>query len=81
MPVVEQAKGIVMAQRGCGPGEAFDVLREMSQRTNVKLDVLAAQMVEQITASKKKDVPPISLDGRGYLRSRTRARPPAGNSD
>jgi GAF domain-containing protein len=53
MPVIEQAKGIVMAQRECGPEEAFDVLREMSQRTNVKLNVLAEQIVGHIAASKK----------------------------
>lgn len=27
MPVIEQAKGIVMEREGCGPDEAFDVLR------------------------------------------------------
>ena len=27
MPVIEQAKGILMAQHGCGPEEAFDLLR------------------------------------------------------
>ncbi len=26
MPVIEQAKGIVMAQQRCGPEEAFDLL-------------------------------------------------------
>ena len=35
MPVIEQAKGILMAQRGCGPEEAFDLLRQASQRFNV----------------------------------------------
>lgn len=52
MPVIEQAKGIVMAQRRCGPEEAFDVLRQVSQRTNVKLHVLAAQLVKAIASSK-----------------------------
>jgi len=50
MPVIEQAKGIVMAQQRCGPDEAFDLLRRTSQRFNVKISVLAAQMVEQITS-------------------------------
>ena len=50
MPVIEQAKGIVMAQQRCGPDEAFDLLRRASQRFNVKISVLAAQMIEQITA-------------------------------
>ena len=50
MPVIEQAKGIVMAQRRCGPEEAFDLLRQVSQRTNVKLHVLAAQLVKAIAS-------------------------------
>src|SRR5215470_10861110 len=33
-PVIEQAKGIVMAQAGCSPEEAFDLLRKASQRSN-----------------------------------------------
>jgi AmiR/NasT family two-component response regulator len=48
VPVIEQAKGIVMAQQRCGPEEAFDLLRRMSQRANVKISVLAAQIVGQI---------------------------------
>ena len=50
MPVIEQAKGILMAQRRCGPDEAFDLLRRASQRANIKVIVLAKQMVEQIAA-------------------------------
>jgi ANTAR domain len=45
--VIEQAKGIIMAQQRCGPEEAFGVLRRTSQRANVKVHVLAARMVEQ----------------------------------
>ena len=52
MAVIEQAKGIVMAQRRCGPEEAFDVLRQVSQRTNVKVAVLAAQLVKAIASGK-----------------------------
>ena len=48
MPVIEQAKGIVMAREGCGPEEAFDVLRRTSQQANVKVHVLASFLVEQI---------------------------------
>src|SRR5215471_10299131 len=48
MPVIEQAKGIVMAQQRCGPDEAFDLLRRASQRKNVKVSVLAAQIIAQI---------------------------------
>ena len=50
MPVIEQAKGIVMAQQRCGPDEAFDLLHRASQRKNVKISVLAAQIVQQIAS-------------------------------
>ena len=50
MPVIEQAKGILMAQYRCRPEEAFDLLRRASQRANVKVGVLAAQIVEQIAS-------------------------------
>jgi ANTAR domain-containing protein len=50
MPVIEQAKGIVMAQNRCGPDEAFDLLRRASQRANIKVSVLAERIVQQITS-------------------------------
>src|SRR5215470_5558402 len=48
MPVIEQAKGIIMAQQRCGPDEAFDLLRRMSQRANIKLHALATEIVEHV---------------------------------
>ena len=45
MPVIEQAKGILMAQHGGGPEEAFDLLRRASQRFNIPVRVLAARLV------------------------------------
>jgi GAF domain-containing protein len=48
MPVIEQAKGILMAQHGCGPDEAFDLLRRASQRFNVPVRVLAARLVHSV---------------------------------
>lgn len=44
---IEQAKGIIIAQRACTPEEAFDVLRRASQRTNVPVRDLAASLVER----------------------------------
>jgi hypothetical protein len=71
MPVIEQAKGIVMAQQGCGPDEAFGVLCRASQQTNVKLHVLAAQIVEHFAASADRGkVTPISLGTRRYTQPR-----------
>ena len=45
MPVIEQAKGIIMAQSGWPEDRAFDALRRASQRENMKLRDLAAKIV------------------------------------
>ncbi|WP_255637948.1 ANTAR domain-containing protein [Amycolatopsis sp. DSM 110486] len=50
--VIEQAKGVLMAQRCCGPDEAFAVLVKLSQDTNVKLcDVARAFLDEFLTTA------------------------------
>jgi ANTAR domain len=51
MPVVEQAKGIIMSQCGWPEDQAFDALRGASQRENVKVRDLAARIVAQTTRS------------------------------
>jgi GAF domain-containing protein len=43
---IEQAKGILIAERGISAEDAFQVLRDVSQRTNVKLAVVAARLVK-----------------------------------
>lgn len=43
--VIEQAKGVLMALRGVNEHEAFDAIRKMSQDNNVKVRVLAQQIV------------------------------------
>jgi GAF domain-containing protein len=48
MPVIEQAKGILMAQHGGDPDEAFDLLRRASQQFNVPVRVLAARLVHGV---------------------------------
>lgn len=45
LPTIEQAKGIVMAQSHCTSAAAFDMLRRASQRSNVPVRDLAAQIV------------------------------------
>jgi ANTAR domain len=45
MPVIEQAKGILMARYGWSADRAFEVLRRVSQRENVKVRDLAARIV------------------------------------
>ncbi|WIX82836.1 ANTAR domain-containing protein [Amycolatopsis carbonis] len=49
--VIEQAKGVLMAQRRCGPQEAFDVLVTLSQDTNVKLRDVAQAFVDEFLAT------------------------------
>jgi len=50
MPVIEQAKGILMARNRCRAEEAFDLLRRASQSANVRVSVLAAQIVEEVAS-------------------------------
>lgn len=42
---IDQAKGMLMAQRGCTPDEAFGVLVKMSNDTNVRVADVAAALV------------------------------------
>jgi transcriptional regulator with GAF, ATPase, and Fis domain len=55
--VIEQAKGILMAVRGLTDDQAFQELVSQSQRSNVKLRVLARQFVAMATGR------PASEDG------------------
>jgi GAF domain-containing protein len=43
---IEQAKGVLMAQRLCSADEAFDLLVKLSQDTNRKLRDVAAALLE-----------------------------------
>jgi GAF domain-containing protein len=56
--VIEQAKGVVMGQRGCGEQEAFDVISRASQRTNRKLRDLAAEIVRTAEKGPARPVAP-----------------------
>uniref|UniRef100_UPI001C5A332B ANTAR domain-containing protein n=1 Tax=Candidatus Mycobacterium methanotrophicum TaxID=2943498 RepID=UPI001C5A332B len=42
--------GAIRAQTGCGAEEAFAVLTERSQRSNVKLDTVAIQLLDSLSA-------------------------------
>lgn len=46
--VIEQAKGVIMAMRGVCEQDAFEVLRQTSQARNVKVRVLAHQVVTDV---------------------------------
>lgn len=47
---VDQAIGLLMSRSGASPTEAFDRLRAMSQRGNVKLAVVAERLLEEAVA-------------------------------
>lgn len=49
--VIDMAKGIVMGRDHCGPEEAFDRLRRMSQTQNRKLREIAQEMVDAAQAA------------------------------
>jgi len=46
--ITEQAKGMLMFVYGIDAGDAFDVLRSQSQTHNVKLSLLAEQVVKDL---------------------------------
>ncbi len=46
--VIEQAKGVLMAQRGVDADRAFEILREASMRYNRKLRDIATGIVESV---------------------------------
>lgn len=45
--VIEQAKGILVSQRGCTPEDAFDILVRASKNANRKLREIAESLVEK----------------------------------
>lgn len=47
--VIEQAKGIIMAQNHCDPESAFRILSRASQGRNIKLRDIAADLVARIS--------------------------------
>lgn len=51
--VIDQAKGILIAQQGCTADEAFELLARVSQRTHKKLHDVAAELVEQARARRR----------------------------
>lgn len=65
MPVIEQAKGIIMVQCGWSEDQAFDALRRASQRENVKVRDLAAKIVSMAARPMPAQPSPVpSLDSK-----------------
>ena len=56
--VIEQAKGVLMARHGVDEKEAFELLRQQSQRLNVKLRSLAAELVNGASSRPSEDEMP-----------------------
>ncbi|MET7472933.1 ANTAR domain-containing protein [Streptomyces sp. NPDC005648] len=52
-PVIDQARGVLMATHACTPAQAWDILREASQHANTKLREVAAA----VTAGAESDGP------------------------
>lgn len=48
-PVIDQAIGIVMAQRRCTAHQAFEILRNVSQDRNLKVHHVAATIVRSVS--------------------------------
>lgn len=55
--VIDQALGIIMGRRHCTSDEAFAILRTISQRRNIKLRAVAADLVETISRPDAKPSP------------------------
>lgn len=47
--IIEQAKGVLMATTRCSPDDAFEQLKQRSQRENRKLRVVAEEIVTAVT--------------------------------
>ena len=50
--IIDQAKGIILAERGCSPDDAFTILSKTSQDSNLKVRDVAAAVVARATTDK-----------------------------
>ncbi|MEV0977974.1 ANTAR domain-containing protein [Streptomyces sp. NPDC049915] len=64
-PVIDQARGMLMAAHGCTSQEAWTILRETSQLSNTKLRTVAAM----VTAGAGSEGTPLPDDIRSALRT------------
>lgn len=60
--VVDQAIGVVITLGGLRPDQGFEVLREVSQHTNIKLRQICEQLVDWIHSEQLPDEIRIALD-------------------
>ncbi|MFF3274588.1 ANTAR domain-containing response regulator [Streptomyces chrestomyceticus] len=50
-PVIDQARGILMATESCTAEQAWDILRQTSQHTNTKVNEVAGEVVASATGA------------------------------
>ncbi|MGH2756303.1 MAG: ANTAR domain-containing protein [Actinomycetota bacterium] len=55
--VIGQAKGILMQRERCSADAAFDMLRQISMRTNIKLRDVAQRIVDSVETPGGPDIP------------------------
>jgi ANTAR domain len=72
-PVIDMARGIVMATGRCSADEAWQVLVEVSQHTNIKLREIAQSLVDGVEGSPP--TPRVQAALRASLRSVRGNRP------
>lgn len=72
--VIDQAMGVIAARTGLTPGEAFDLLRAASMRSNVKLHTLAQRVLD---TTRTRAVPAQAGDGLRSLGLEVAADPEA----
>ena len=58
LPVIEQAKGILMGRHGIPADDAFEMLRRRSQDTNTKLHLVAQSIISHRCQAAATDTPP-----------------------
>ncbi|MFF1406743.1 ANTAR domain-containing protein [Streptomyces sp. NPDC058294] len=61
--LIDQATGVVIALGGLHPAQGFDVLRDVSQRTNRKLRTVAGLVVDRMSGGPLPDDVRQALDG------------------
>jgi len=66
IPIVEQARGIIMAESGCSPDDALAKLTLASRRGNIGVTELAAQVVARVSAG---DPHPPPFADHGFIAS------------
>lgn len=79
MPAIEQVKGMLRQDFGLDDTRAVDLLKRLSQDTNVKLRDLAERLVGELSGTASSDTSAVTLKVIHGLRDQLRARPDGGD--